>query len=145
MTGVLFSYGSNMSSGRLTKRIGNIRQIGIARLEKWEMVFNKRGFLDGTAKANIKNHSKGHVYGVLFEIKKDGFLILDRYEMGYKRKEILVSRIGGGQIVAETYISEFTHDFIKPSPEYLAHVIEGAREHQLPICYINELHRTETH
>ena len=109
------------------------------------MVFNKQGFLDGTAKANLKNHSQGFVLGVLYEIKKESFVILDKYEMGYDRKSIKIWLVGGGYMKAETYISRYTREFMKPSPEYLSHVIDGALEHQLPICYINKLHQIETH
>lgn len=138
MAELYFAYGSNMSSARLRARIGGARALGVARLDDFDLVFDKPG-QDGTAKANLRPRPTAATHGVLWELEPQALDVLDTYEPGYTRHRHLVGAatgrvgaMGESQLEAWIYLHPGSQRGLAPSPEYLGHLIEGAREHGLP-------------
>jgi cation transport regulator ChaC len=115
-----------------------------AQLQGYRVEFNKRG-RDGTGKANIVPDEASTVWGVVYECSPNELEKLDRYEGvdsgHYVRKAVVVQLENGEQIDAITYVAgeRFIGDSLRPSPEYLQTILDGAREHGLPDWYIERL------
>lgn len=133
-----FAYGSNMSTARLRSRVGDAQPLGRAFVDGWRLAFDKPG-RDGTGKANLVETASARTWGVLFELPADAWSALDRFEPGYVRNEFRFARCGGEDLLAHTYVfarSDATEPTGPPSDAYLAHVLAGAREHDLPAEHI---------
>jgi len=140
----IFCYGSNMSSSRLISRVGKAQLLSVAFYPDQQIIFNKISFIDGTAKANMTPRMGSCVYGVVYKLKDQAVKALDGLEMGYQRSKVKLIDLSGEYIYAETYISRFIDPSILPTNIYKNHVITGAFEHHLPICYINSIQAVQT-
>ena len=133
-----FAYGSNMKIERMTQRAPKARVVGQAKILNKSLVCNKKS-TDGSGKANLIDSPGDMVWGVLYEMDESELLELDNVEGGYKRVEVEVLDEQGHSMVVQTYVSE------KPTKEawvyegYKALILSGAREHQLPEKYIEDL------
>ena len=92
-TSYYFAYGSNMPRRRLESRIGHVHKLGIAYLEGYKLICNKKS-RDGSSKFNIEqtNVSSDKVIGVLYKIEENQLDPLDAAEgakakNGYERQE----------------------------------------------------------
>lgn len=135
MAELYFAYGSNMSSARLLARVEGARALGAATLPHHSLVFDKPG-QDGTAKANLRPLEGAAAHGVLWEIESRALVVLDGFEPGYRRVRLAVDAPRAVRHEAWTYLHPGTDAPIRPSVEYLGHLVAGAREHGLP----RELH-----
>jgi gamma-glutamylcyclotransferase len=136
-----FAYGSNMNRAQMRSRAGQIVEEQPARLENYEMLFNKRA-RGGYATANIHPAPGKTVHGVLYKIPEAAFRNLDRFEsvpQHYRRIEVLVTDGAGKKIAAQAYIATKIHKGLRPAPHYLQTILEGAGEHGLPAEYIGEI------
>jgi gamma-glutamylcyclotransferase len=138
-----FAYGSNMRSARLAERIGSVHAVSVGRLEGWDLRFDKPG-RDGTGKANLVRVEKAWAWGVAYALPDDLWPVLDRFEPGYRRVRLALSSPADEPLEAQVYL--YTHDdpsragvHLAPSARYLAHLIEGAREHRLPAHYLERI------
>lgn len=136
-----FAYGSNMSTARLEKRIGPVRQRGIAKLEGHEIRFNKKSD-DLSGKTNIGASQGSVVWGVLYELTPPQLEKLAKIEKGYAEQEVSV-HVGDMQSRARTFVAKKSTPGLRPTRDYLNHMIVGAREHQLPAEYIRMLESVE--
>ena len=127
-----FAYGSNMSTARLAARVREIRALGVGRLHDHELVFDKPG-RDGTAKANVRPAGGRLVHGVVWEIGSDSLSALDRFEPGYIRHELEIVVTGLPRLSAWTYVYAGEASDAAASIEYVRHLLDGAREHGLPV------------
>ncbi len=135
-----FAYGSNMSVSRLQSRVTIREDLGAARLEGWQMMFNKRG-RDGSGKANLIANPDFVSWGVLYLLEGSELDRLDAIEKGYKRMNVRVQQRDGTMYDAVTYVSQELTDDPRPSHEYKEYVLSGAHEHHLPQDYIAYLER----
>jgi|SRR5579875_1223196 cation transport regulator ChaC len=136
-----FAYGSNMSSAQVRSRAGEILEEKVARLDNYEVVFNKKA-RGGTATANIRPAQGKTVYGVLYRLTEAGLRALDRFEgvpEHYRRIEVTVVDEEGRRIPAQTYIATRVEKGLKPANHYLQIILQGAEEHKLPAEYIETL------
>ncbi|MDP2916750.1 MAG: gamma-glutamylcyclotransferase family protein, partial [Dehalococcoidia bacterium] len=140
-----FAYGSNMSISRLHKpeRAPSAIVIGPAKLVDWRFVCNKQS-KDGSAKANIMRSPGDTVWGVLYEINSSELQNLDNAEKGYDRRCLNIVDCENNEVVAKTYISEETTSDTRPYTWYKQLIVQGAREHCLPVSYIEFLERIES-
>jgi len=126
-----FGYGSNMSSARLRARIPQARPLGAALLPAHRFACNKRG-RDGSGKANVVAERNAEVWGVLFELPRDAWPALDRFEWGYRRTTARVEH-SGAALEAELYVALAPAAVeLPPFDWYRDHMLAGAREHGLP-------------
>ena len=139
-----FAYGSNMRSARLAQRIGRARAIGAVHVSGWSLRFDKPG-RDGTGKANLVEAPGVQAWGVAYAVPQGAWPRLDRFEPGYRREQFRLVASDGRTLDALAYLypsspparealpsSADGLSTLSPSPEYLAHLLDGAREHGLP-------------
>jgi hypothetical protein len=132
-----------MSSRRLGTRITPAAKHGAARLPDWRLVFNKPG-RDGSGKANLVEQPGAESWGVVWEVSETDWPTLDAYEPGYRRDPCRVFDRTGGVLDAHVYLHLASGPDLMPWRWYLEHLLEGAREHDLPVSLIAEIARTKT-
>jgi cation transport regulator ChaC len=136
-----FAYGSNMNGAQMRSRAGQIYEEQVARLENYELVFNKKA-RGGSATANVRPAAGRTVHGVLYKIAEAAFRNLDRFEgvpEHYRRIEVSVSDGAGKKINAQVYIATKVEKGLRPAPHYLQTILDGAGEHGLPAEYIQQI------
>lgn len=142
-TVLYFAYGSNMKTEQMTKRVPSAKVIGRARIVNRHLVCNKRS-KNGSGKANLVHSPGDVVWGVLYEMDESDLPKLDKAEGGYRRVEVEVLDEQGGPIVAQTYVSKKLTDDTRAYEGYKNLILNGAREHQLPEKYIEDLESIPT-
>lgn len=144
MSQMVFAYGSNMCSGRFRAYSVIPEENGRpALLLDYQLRFNKRSN-DGSGKANVEPISGGQVWGVLYTIPDAHLINLDDGEVGYNRERMSVSTTDGA-LTAWVYVARNPNDdaTLRPFTWYKRFLVEGAREHRLPMEYIEALERVE--
>lgn len=148
-TVLYFAYGSNMLSSRLEERVGrSMPAPDRAVLHDYKLLFNKAASADGTGRANVVHMEGAEVWGVLYPLKKAELTALDTFEGTasghYRRVSVEVELDNGEMVTAQTYVAgtKFVRPGLFPPQDYLAIVIEGAKEHGLPAKYVNEIKAT---
>lgn len=142
-----FAYGSNMSALRLFEErlkpegVGTGQRIA-GRLDGWRLAFNKQGRVPGTGAGNIVQAPGEAVHGTLNLLPAKGFEVLDRYEGvsggHYERRNVSVWRGDTGATVgAITYVALLTAADLRPTREYLGHLLAG--RDLLPADYFRRL------
>ena len=148
-----FAYGSNMNAARLFEE--RLRPEGVARgeriagwLDGWRLAFNKRARLPpGAGAGNIVPAPGEVVHGTLSLLPAKGFEILDRYEGvaggHYERRLVPVVRTDSGvPIEAVTYVALLVGEELRPTRDYLGHLLAG--RDLLPADYCERLGTTPT-
>jgi len=87
------------------------------------------------------DEARAVVWGVLYEIGDDDWLILDRYESDYSRFACQVYLKANQRVPAEVYLWTGQGPEIPPLDWYRDHMLEGAREHELPPDHIRLIER----
>jgi len=137
----VFSYGSNMLSRRLVTRVASARPVTIGYVTGRRIAFHKCG-TDGSAKADamFTGVEADVLWGVIFSLDRDDMQRLDTFERGYNGMQ--VNAFGhDGVIQANIYVAreEMIDPSLKPYCWYHRYVVDGAIEHRLPRCYIEQL------
>lgn len=135
-----FSYGSNMSSRRLKQRLSSARPISVATLYGHRLCWHKRG-QDGSAKCDAAptGNDTHAVQGVLYELAAEQRPLLDQIEgvgAGYDAIDVRLLLRSGEFVQAFTYQATHIDEDLIPFDWYKIHVVQGAREHDLPGNYI---------
>jgi len=139
-----FAYGSNMQRATFVGRRGMRPQRSLAgRLDGYRLTFNLPVGPGERGVANLITEAGYVTHGVLHLISSEEFERLDRTEgvgVGYYvRAPVVVLDSDGCSIDAWTYLSVRGVVGRKPSARYIALLLEGAREHGLPVDYIRAL------
>jgi cation transport regulator ChaC len=152
-----FAYGSNMSSGRLSKRLKekssiqekyiqkiiDSRQLGI--LNGYNLIFNKKAYDGDYSYANIEKNQDCVVEGILYNYESDKFIsCLDKeegYPYHYKREIIEVTKSNGEILKAIIYIAneEYIRENLIPKKEYIEHLLSA--EDLLSKDYVQKLRK----
>ncbi len=137
-----FAYGSNLCASRLASRVPQASFVDIGRLVDHELRFHKRG-RDGTAKADAHALPGSVMWGALAELGPAGIDLLDPFEPGYDRHELVVDT-GGGETRAWVYRARTSviQPMLAPRTWYLNHVVEGGRARGLPDEYLANVAQT---
>jgi gamma-glutamylcyclotransferase len=148
-----FAYGSNMNVQRLFEE--RLKPEGVARgeriagrLDGWRLAFNKRARTPpGAGAGNIMPAMSEVVHGTLNLLPPRGFEILDRYEGvaggHYERRIVAVVRADtGATIEAVTYVALLVGEALRPTRDYLGHLLAG--RDLLPPDYCARLSATPT-
>ena len=125
-----FAYGSNINPARLLDRKVEYisRKKGI--LQNYILVFNKRAKRNPKeGYANVIQSTNSIVEGALYEVAEKDILKLDKYE-GYPKhysKQTVSINVGGVNLDAIVYVatSDFLGEGLKPTQEYLNHILAG--------------------
>jgi cation transport regulator ChaC len=148
-----FAYGSNMDVARLVdvrlkpKGVAMGPRVG-GRLVDWRLTFDKaRRAPAGAGAGNIVPASGEVVHGTLNAMPVAGLEVLDIYEGvadgHYERRTVPVIRADTGATVeAITYVALRTGEGLKPTREYLGHLLAG--RDLLPRDYVERLMATPT-
>jgi gamma-glutamylcyclotransferase (GGCT)/AIG2-like uncharacterized protein YtfP len=141
----IFTYGSNMCSGRFRAYRVHPESAGHSALLKgYRLLFNKRS-VDGSGKANVEACEGAGVWGVLYSIPDEDLATLDDGEVGYERVTLPVRTADDAESQAWVYIASpaNTVDGLHPYTWYKRFLVEGAREHALPAAYTATLEKIE--
>jgi gamma-glutamylcyclotransferase (GGCT)/AIG2-like uncharacterized protein YtfP len=119
-----------------------------ASLRDHRLRFNKKSEIDGSGKANVESHPGGQVWGVLYTIPDADLETLDKGEVGYYRAQLPVHTTDPDITditEAWVYLASKPSDnpALRPYTWYKRFLVEGAREHSLPLEYVAELERIE--
>lgn len=143
-----FAYGSNMNPQRMIVREAFFTERIGAKLPDYKLVFNfRRSRSPGESAANIVPDQGNYVEGALYLTNEEAISKLDGYEGypdHYRREEVIVITKDGCKIKAIVYIAndDKTADGLKPSREYLGHLLAG--QDLLSEDYFHSLEKTET-
>ncbi len=136
-----FAYGSNMLTRRLLGRTPSARTVGVATLSGYELRWHKVS-KDGSGKCDIVSSAADSVvYGVLYEIALTDKPALDTAEglgWGYQQVQLEVQS-DIGPLLALSYQATNIDHGTRPYDWYKALVLSGAREHALPLDYVQAL------
>jgi gamma-glutamylcyclotransferase len=142
-----FAYGSNMNRGIFEGR-RSMRPIKAqpAVLEDYRLCFNLAIGPGERGVANLEARPGACTWGVLYLITVEQSEHLDRTEgvpRAYRRVPVSAIVDGSEQIAAFTYQSDKIGLGRKPSPRYIALLIQGAVQHGLPPGYLRYLRSFE--
>jgi gamma-glutamylcyclotransferase len=142
-----FAYGSNLATDRMPERRELIRSARPGFVKELRLAFNKAGSRRRVY-ANLVFEPAGIVWGVVYLCNPDAMAKLDRAEgvMGrnYRRMPVRVETADGKVLDAETYVAgkRFITKLWRPSRAYLGLMVRGAKQHDLPWDYIQEIRAT---
>ena len=148
-----FAYGSNMNPVRLADQRLKERAVQMGpriggRLDGWRLMFNKIARSpEGAAAGNIVEAPGEAVHGTLNRMPDAGLAVLDIWEGvaggHYERRTVPVLRADSGETVeAVTYIALKVGEGLRPTREYLGHLLAG--KDLLPAAYWEKLKETPT-
>jgi gamma-glutamylcyclotransferase len=132
-----------MNTAQMRSRAGEVSENRVARLENYELVFNKK-VRGGTAAANIRPAQGSAVIGVLYKINESAYRSLDRFEgapIHYRRIQVNVVDGNGQAITADAYIATKVEKGLRPASHYLKTILDGAEEHKLPEDYVAKIRK----
>lgn len=138
-----FAYGSNMSASQMRDRCPGAVPAGIASLPGYRLAFTRYSVARAGGVADIRPRDGAVTYGVLWHVTDEHLASLDQFEGvargAYHRLEVRVES-PAGPVGAITYqVDEPRPEHVPPAPDYLATLLEGAREHHLPEAYVHTL------
>jgi cation transport regulator ChaC len=143
-----FAYGSNMQASTFYDR-RQMRPLATrcARLDGYRLRFNLAVGPGERGVANLELAVGARVYGVLYLLLPEECDRLDFTEgvaLGvYHRVPVEVVVEPGERVAAFTYQSTLTQEGRKPSARYRRLLVEGARQHGLPLEYVEFLESFE--
>jgi gamma-glutamylcyclotransferase len=138
-----FAYGSNLASSIMAEWCPQARFVGPARLAGFRLAFLRRSARWKAGAADVVPADGEEVWGALYAVSPADLDALDRKEFvadsGYRRREVVVE-LAGEAVTAATYeVVDKARDELTPKAEYLAVMLEGAGERELPEHWLAEL------
>lgn len=137
MSALYFAYGSNLRSARMRERVASSRLVGPARIAGYRLALDKRGS-DGSGKANLAPDAGASVWGVVWSIDVEHWARLDACEPGYGRIDVEVWT-PRRSLAVQTYRARILTDDPVAFDWYKRLILEGAREHRLPLEWLETL------
>lgn len=146
---VVFQYGSNMCSARLNsadRLAGDAKVLCVAKtVDLFKFAFTVWSKTNVCAAADIIPSSVGqHIFGVLYEvpdflISRDSAKVHNRKSMdaiegegkNYIQQTIKLEKIDGSEVNALTYVVKDRKNDIKTSMQYVQHILDGLKEHNI--------------
>ncbi len=153
-----FAYGSNLNQADLDRWCGNrpVPRLKLnqktwqrATLEGCKLVFDCYSTSRGCEAANVRPAPANHVRGVAFEVSQEELEIIAQKEntpRTYVQDDVDVTLEDESKVPAKTFVCRpgTEQHAGRPSPEYLALIIEGATEYGLDQEWINKLKQLPT-
>ena len=118
-----FAYGHNTEKETMLKRVPEAKLVGTALLPKHRFVLREY--------ADVVKDKKSNVLGVLWEMPKTSLSKLDRIEVLYSRKAVLVS-FKGERVNAWVYFINRNRRTRATSSAYLKSLKRGYKENHIP-------------
>ena len=136
-----FAYGSNMSPAQIAERVGEVANAQPARLEGYELRFNKRSQAKPPCGyANIVPAQEKKVYGVLYDLDENQLGKIDDREGTtgghYARALVNVLLNNETDVEAVAYVAcpEKVEEGLLPTRKYLNHLLAAYK--WLPADYL---------
>ena len=131
-----FAYGSNLSFYQMKERCGELKTLGRATLENYQLCFSEYGARWGGGSATITAKKGEKTEGIVYALKKEAIQKLDPWEIPpYKKIKIHLAKYGA----VFTYIHSLKY-ILAPSTSYLIRILEGYEKYHLNIaCLENAL------
>jgi gamma-glutamylcyclotransferase len=140
-----FAYGSNMSPAVMADWCPDHSCLGPARLADHRLAFLRRSIRWQAGAADVVPAPGEEVWGVLYELGPAGLDLLDEKEGGgwaYLRREVEVELPDGSRRAAVTYVvAEKEPREVPPRADYVALLVDAARQRGLPGHYVKALER----
>lgn len=140
-----FAYGSNMNWQQMQRRCPSSEFVCIARLMNYRFAIARHSRLRKCGTANIFAEHGSEVWGVVYDVNNRDLIILDSFEDGYQREQILVHPANDGNRPLESLVYIAPKEEAPPPPnlEYKRLMIEGATHWNLPQIYLAMLHKIQ--
>lgn len=143
-----FAYGSNMTIKRLIERgLKPTATVGVGYIDHWRIRFNKKSYKNpDIGFANIEPFWGDRVYGVIFGVREDDIVKLDKFEgypKHYQRTLLPITWQSGSELVTYncvTYIADRKWTTSKPllvTEDYQKYIDMGMREHLSKVPFAN--------
>jgi len=135
-----------MFTARLRKRVASAIPVNIGELPGHLLRWHKRSS-DRSSKCDAfpTGLDTDITWGVLFSIDESEKVLLDAAEglgKGYD-EHIVMIQTHVGIVQAYAYLATDIDENLRPYDWYKEYVLVGARQHALPVAYVNLLHRIE--
>ncbi|MBF0226054.1 MAG: gamma-glutamylcyclotransferase [Desulfobacterales bacterium] len=129
----VIAYGSNMSSKRLSDRVGKLDEYKKGYIEGFKLVFNKKSDDKNTSYANIKYTGKDKCPCIAWKLSRAQVETLDGFEevpSHYLRITVPMQEQNGRELIAQVYIAspDSIAERIQPEEWYLKHIQDGYKE-----------------
>lgn len=136
------AYGSNLHPMRLVKRVPSAQPLARIEMPDQKLTFHKSS-KDGSGKCNIWECAGSVAYGVMYEMEHSDLTKLNSIEglgCGYRLCQTKVI-INSTVYLPHIYIAESSHIDVQISPYhwYKDFVLAGAKHHEFPSSYIDEV------
>jgi gamma-glutamylcyclotransferase len=144
LTSLLFAYGSNLASSEMEAWCPEARFAGVARLLGHRLALLRRSIRWGGGAVDIVPAPGEEVWGALYELPNGALDRLDAKEgegWAYRRTDVEVEHDGRRLAAAAYEVIEKEPDEVPATPEYVAVILQGARERGLPEEYVARLLR----
>jgi gamma-glutamylcyclotransferase (GGCT)/AIG2-like uncharacterized protein YtfP len=140
-----FAYGSNMNWPQMKQRCPSARFISLARLKGHRFAITRQSKRRKCGTADVLPDESSEVWGIVYEISDSEVCMLDDFEDGYRRENVLVEPVGDGKQPFRVliYVAEKEANPPSPSADYAWLILEGAKHWGLPPGYIQMLERLE--
>lgn len=145
-----FGYGSNLNLEDLSdwckkkkEKLPQLQNPRVAILENYKLDFTKYSPSRNGGVADIIYSKNDFVYGIVFDVTKDDFNVLDKKEGSpyfYKQSKVKVKLLN--EEVLDDVISyevDDKEDFVSPTRKYIDILIKGAKYYSLPQIWIDKL------
>lgn len=139
-----FAYGSNMAEGVMDRLCRGHRFLATAELPGHRLLFTRRSIKTAGGVADIVPAHAHSVWGALYALDATQLAAIDEKEgngWAYRRLQVRV-RLAADEreLDAHAYAVIAPEEVeIRPSPQYLQGLLDGARERGLPKGYVAEL------
>lgn len=141
----ILAYGSNVSTNRLIKRIGEIKASKKGYIDGFSLKFNKQATGKQVAYANIIYAGAGEKCpAVAYQLTPDQTAALDRFEgvpHNYLRLSIPFHSHSDNKSIVQAYIAHPNKlvTGLDVEYEYIEHILHGYREHKFDENYLTKI------
>lgn len=146
-----FAYGSNLDIEQVKRRCGNsgnVRKVSIGYLPDHKLAFTQYYQEWGGGVADVIESPNDCVWGIVYEITREGLELLDKYEgypNDYTRVKRTIITLDGHTLLAWVYsVLRKDGDFIAPSQRYINIIRRTAKESGFPKNYLSYLNSIKT-
>jgi hypothetical protein len=143
---LLFTYGANMNHAQLKQRCSHPVYVATACLQDYQIGFYGHSEIwDGALETAVE--AKGScLWGVLFALNALDWEQLDLWQDArfdgtgkYFHYPVYVCDMQGKRYEARLYKKDVLDAPLSPSEQYMQHILDGARQNQLPLAYVESL------
>ena len=145
-----FAYGSNMSHRQMRERCPDHECLGRAVLKDHALCFPRSSPIRNCGVAGLVEKPGADVWGVVYRLHDEDLAALDRREGYDPAKPAHINRynrttvrvlMDDARLDCLTYLARPEPGRHVPSTEYMAAIIKGATENELPADYVSGLRK----